>query len=59
MIDDLYSAKVLKLAAELPRTGRLTAPDASVEKVSKLCGSRVTVDVKVADGRVADFAQDV
>jgi NifU-like protein involved in Fe-S cluster formation len=59
MIDDLYSAKLLKLAAELPRVGRLPAPDASVEKVSKLCGSRVLVDVKVADGRVADFAQEV
>ncbi len=59
MIDDLYSAKLLRLAAEIPRLGRLPAPDASVEKVSKLCGSRVTVDVKLADGRVADFAQDV
>jgi len=59
MIDDLYSAQLLKLAANLPRSGRLPAPDASVEKVSKLCGSRVTVDVTVADGRVRDFAQDV
>lgn len=59
MIDDLYSAKVLRLAAETPRLGRLAAPDASVEKVSKLCGSRVVVDVKVEDGRIADFAQDV
>jgi NifU-like protein involved in Fe-S cluster formation len=59
MIDDLYSAKLLKLAANLPRSGRLAAPDASVEKVSKLCGSRVLVDVVVEDGRVADFAQEV
>ena len=59
MIDDLYSAKVLALAANLPRLGRLSAPDASVEKISKLCGSRVLVDVKVEDGRVADFAQEV
>ena len=59
MIDDLYSAKLLKLAANLPRTGRLADPDASSEKVSKLCGSRVIVDVKVDDGRVADFAQEV
>jgi NifU-like protein involved in Fe-S cluster formation len=41
MIDDLYSAKLLKLAANLPRVGRLAAPDASVEKIAKLCGSRV------------------
>jgi NifU-like protein involved in Fe-S cluster formation len=59
MIDDLYSAKLLALAANLPRLGRLAAPDASVEKISKLCGSRVLVDVKVQDGRVADFAQEV
>ena len=59
MIDDLYSAKLLKLAANLPRLGRLAAPDASVEKVSKLCGSRVLVDVVVDGDRVADFAQEV
>jgi len=59
MIDELYSAKLLKLAAEMPRAGRLSDPHASSEKVSKLCGSRVVVDVQVEDGRVADFAQDV
>ena len=59
MIDDLYSARLLRLAAEMPRAGRLADPDASSEKVSKLCGSRVTVDVKVDGDRVADFAQDV
>jgi len=59
MIDDLYSAKLLKLAANLPRSGRLAAADASVEKVSKLCGSRVLVDVVVDDGQVVDFAQEV
>jgi NifU-like protein involved in Fe-S cluster formation len=59
MIDDLYSAQVLKLAANLPRSGRLSAPDASVEKISKLCGSRVLVDLTMRDGRVADFAQEV
>src|ERR1700744_4603989 len=59
MIDDLYSGRVLALAANLPRLGRLAAPDASVEKVAKLCGSRIVVDVTVKDGRVADFAQDV
>jgi NifU-like protein involved in Fe-S cluster formation len=59
MIDDLYSARLLKLAANLPRVGRLADPDATSEKVSKLCGSRVTVDVKVEGDRVSDFAQDV
>ena len=59
MIDDLYSARILKLAANLPRAGRLAAPDASAEKVSKLCGSHATVDVVVKDGVVVDYAQDV
>ncbi|MET0294973.1 MAG: iron-sulfur cluster assembly scaffold protein [Phenylobacterium sp.] len=59
MIDDLYSAKVLRLAAHIPHLGRLAAPDGSAEKVSKLCGSRVVVDVAVEEGRVTDFAQDV
>jgi NifU-like protein involved in Fe-S cluster formation len=59
MIDDLYSAQLLKLAANMPRAGRLPAPDASVEKISRLCGSRVVVDVTVDGDRVADFAQDV
>ena len=59
MIDDLYSAKILKAAANMPRAGRLAHPDASAEKVSKLCGSRVKVDVVVEDGRVADYAQEV
>ena len=59
MIDDLYSGKLLALAANMPRTGRLPAPDASVEKVAKLCGSRVLVDVVVDGDRVADFAQEV
>jgi NifU-like protein involved in Fe-S cluster formation len=59
MIDDLYSARILKLVANIPHAGRLPAPDASSEKISKLCGSRILVDVKVADGRVSDFAQEV
>ena len=59
MIDDLNSAKLLKLAANLPRLGRLAAPDASVEKIAKLCGSRVLVDVVVEGDRVSDFAHEV
>ena len=59
MIDDLYSARILKLAANMPHAGRLAEPGASSEKVSRLCGSKVVVDVVMAGGRVADFAQDV
>jgi NifU-like protein involved in Fe-S cluster formation len=59
MIDELYSARILTLAANLPRAGRLAAPHASAEKVAKLCGSRVVVDVVMDGDTVADFAQDV
>jgi NifU-like protein involved in Fe-S cluster formation len=59
MIDDLYSARILRLAADLPHAGRLASPDASAEKVSRLCGSRIIVDVKLENGRIAEFAQDV
>ena len=60
MIDDLYSARILTLAANLPHAGRLAAPEGTGEQVAKLCGSRATVDVVLDDqDRVADFAQDV
>jgi len=59
MIDDLYSDRILRLAANMPRLGRLAAPDGSAEKVAKLCGSRIIVDVKLKDGKIDDFAQEV
>ena len=59
MIDDLYSAKILRLVASIPHAGRLAAPQGTSEKVAKLCGSKITVDVVLKDGLVADFAQDV
>jgi NifU-like protein involved in Fe-S cluster formation len=55
----LYSARILALAADIPHLGRLDAPDASVTRRSPLCGSSVTVDVRVADGRLAALGQDV
>jgi len=55
----LYSGQILALAADIPHLGRLDAPDASVKKRSPLCGSAVTVDVKIVDGRIAAFGQDV
>ena len=55
----LYSGRILAMAAEMPRTGRLDAPDATVTRRSPLCGSTVTVDVSMEDGRVSDYRQDV
>lgn len=55
----LYSARILALAADMPHTARLMTPDATVKRRSPLCGSTVTVDVVIKDGRIAEFAQDV
>ena len=59
MLDDIYNKRILELAANIPRLGRLEKPDASASAHSKLCGSTVAVDVRITDGRVADFAHDV
>ena len=55
----LYSGRILALAADMPRATRLDAPTATAKKRAPLCGSTVTVDVKVTDGVVADYGQDV
>ena len=55
----LYSTKILALAAEIPHQGRLDDPDATVKRRSPLCGSTVTVDVALDDGKISRFAQDV
>ncbi len=55
----LYSQRILALAADIPHTKRLEHPTATVRKRSPLCGSTVTVDIVVKDGRIADYGQDV
>lgn len=55
----LYSARILALAADIPHLARLDNPMATVKKRSPLCGSAVTVDVDMKDGRVSAFGQDV
>ncbi len=59
MIDDVYNARILDFAGNIPRIGRLAHPDASATAHSKLCGSTVIVDLNIADGVVTDFAHDV
>jgi NifU-like protein involved in Fe-S cluster formation len=59
MLDQVYNQRILELAAQIPRVGRLAAPGASATAHSKLCGSTVTVDVTLSDGKVADFAHEV
>lgn len=55
----LYSGRILALAADIPHLGRLPAPQASAERRSPVCGSRITVDVTVHAGRATAFAQEV
>ena len=59
MLNDIYNRRILELAADIPRLGRLAAPDASAKAHSRLCGSTVVVDLCLTDGRVSDFAHDV
>ena len=58
-LNKLYSARILALAADMPHTTRLSAPDATVKRRSPLCGSTVTVDIVMRDGRISEYAQDV
>ncbi len=59
MMDDLYNREILRRAGQIGLTVRLPDPDATVRKESRLCGSRVTVDLCLRDGRVSAFGQEV
>jgi NifU-like protein involved in Fe-S cluster formation len=59
MINEVYNQRILELAANIPRLGRLDVPDASATAHSKLCGSTVTVDLKMEGDIVTDFAHQV
>ena len=57
--EDLYSQRILELAANMPRTSRLADPDATAAAHSKLCGSKVTVDLCMRGDVVVDYGQSV
>jgi NifU-like protein involved in Fe-S cluster formation len=59
MLNDVYNRRILELAADIPRSGRLPHPDASATAHSKLCGSTVTIDLAMEGDRITDFAHDV
>jgi NifU-like protein involved in Fe-S cluster formation len=59
MLDDVYNRRILELAADIPRLGRLAKADGSATAHSKLCGSTVTVDLVMEGDTVTDFAHDV
>ena len=59
MLNEIYNRRILELAASIPRLGRLTSPDATATAHSKLCGSTVTIDLKMNGDTVTDFAHEV
>ena len=59
MTATLYNTAILRLAAAVPLAGRLDQPQASVTRVSPVCGSKVTAELDLSDGRVVRFAHDV
>ena len=59
MLNDIYNKRIIELAGNIPRIGRLPDPHASATAHSKLCGSTVTIDLKMDGDTVTDFAHDV
>jgi NifU-like protein involved in Fe-S cluster formation len=59
MLEHIYNRKILEFAADIPRLKRLERPDATAVAHSKLCGSKVTIDIKMMDNVVTDFGHDV
>jgi NifU-like protein involved in Fe-S cluster formation len=59
MLNEVYNRRILELAGNIPRIGRLDAPDGSATAHSKLCGSTVTIDLKMDGDTVTDFAHEV
>jgi NifU-like protein involved in Fe-S cluster formation len=59
MLNEVYNSRILELAGNIPRLGRLAVPDATATAHSKLCGSTVTIDLKMDGPVVGDFAHEV
>ena len=59
MLNEIYNSRILELAGNIPRLGRLPQPDATATAHSKLCGSTVTIDLKMDGDTVTDFSHDV
>jgi NifU-like protein involved in Fe-S cluster formation len=59
MLNDVYNRRIIELAGTIPRIGRLTDADASATAHSRLCGSTVTIDLKMDGDTVTDFAHEV
>jgi NifU-like protein involved in Fe-S cluster formation len=58
-LSDLYSDRILEIAANQPVPGRLSDPDATVRKTARVCGSTITVDINVVDGVITGYGHDI
>jgi NifU-like protein involved in Fe-S cluster formation len=58
-LSEIYNNRILELAANIAGAKRLAEADATATAHSKLCGSTVTVDLKMDGDRVAAFGQTV
>jgi NifU-like protein involved in Fe-S cluster formation len=59
MLNEVYNRRIIELAGNIPRLGRLSAPHATATAVSRLCGSTVTIDLAMDGDTVTDFAHEV
>lgn len=59
MIDELYSREILRRTTQLQHLGRLAAPQGVADRVAKLCGSTVHVEVRLDGDTISDFAMEV
>jgi NifU-like protein involved in Fe-S cluster formation len=59
MLNEVYNSRILELAGNIPRLGRLSEPDATATAHSKLCGSTVTIGLRMQGDEVVDFAHEV
>ena len=59
MLNEVYNRRIIELAGTIPRIGRLSDADATATALSRLCGSTVTIDLKMDGDTVTDFAHEV
>jgi NifU-like protein involved in Fe-S cluster formation len=58
-LTDLYSDRILEIAGNQPRPGRLANADASARRVSRICGSSIEVDIAVNDGVITGYGHEI
>src|SRR5689334_21678445 len=58
-LSDLYSQKILEIAANQPSSGRVEHPNATARRLSRVCGSSIEVDVSVRDGRISAYGHSI